>query len=285
MNPDMQAIFTFIYETAAVTGILYDRMRERALCIFSSLISSKYRCENPLRFPLIIIDDEMLLLPKKFRELKSRDLVLDFIQCIHSSMDLQPFLGGPGLFFSFVIFFTQTVRLLRRVISPSQGLYLYIGQHKYRINAHTNIHAPSKIRTYYPSVRAREDSWCLRPLGYWVYTALFSQYLLFFFFVRLLALRPLVAYCASLGCQWRWVWRSRWNVDWQGKPKLSEKNCPSATSVHHKIPHDQTQVWTRAAAVESRRLTAWAMARPSICSLVFIASNVHKLMLSPYQNV
>jgi hypothetical protein len=32
------------------------------------------------------------------------------------------------------------------------------------------------------------------------------------------------------------------------------------------IPHDQTRVWTRAAAVGSRRLTAWAIARP-ICQL------------------
>jgi hypothetical protein len=24
---------------------------------------------------------------------------------------------------------------------------------------------------------------------------------------------------------------SRWNVDWQGKPKFSEKTCPSATFV------------------------------------------------------
>jgi hypothetical protein len=28
---------------------------------------------------------------------------------------------------------------------------------------------------------------------------------------------------------------SRWNVDWQGKPKFSEKTCPGATFVHHKI--------------------------------------------------
>jgi hypothetical protein len=27
-----------------------------------------------------------------------------------------------------------------------------------------------------------------------------------------------------------------------GKPKFSEKTCPSATFVHHKIPHDQTRV-------------------------------------------
>jgi hypothetical protein len=33
------------------------------------------------------------------------------------------------------------------------------------------------------------------------------------------------------------------NVDWQGKPKFSEKTCPSATFVHHKIPHDQTRIF------------------------------------------
>jgi hypothetical protein len=35
----------------------------------------------------------------------------------------------------------------------------------------------------------------------------------------------LMAYCASPG--WLWWWRNRWN-DWQGKPKYSEKTCPSA---------------------------------------------------------
>jgi hypothetical protein len=54
---------------------------------------------------------------------------------------------GPDLFFSFVIFFTQTVGLLGRVISPSQGRYLYTGQHKHRINAHTDIHVLNGIRT------------------------------------------------------------------------------------------------------------------------------------------
>jgi hypothetical protein len=27
----------------------------------------------------------------------------------------------------------------------------------------------------------------------------------------------------------RWVWSSWWNENWQGKPKHSEKTCPSAT--------------------------------------------------------
>jgi hypothetical protein len=46
-----------------------------------------------------------------------------------------PFLG-PGLIFSFVIFFTQTVGLLERGISPQQVRYLHTGQHKHRINTH-----------------------------------------------------------------------------------------------------------------------------------------------------
>jgi hypothetical protein len=27
----------------------------------------------------------------------------------------------------------------------------------------------------------------------------------------------------------KWMWSSRWNENWQGKPKYSEKTCPSAT--------------------------------------------------------
>jgi hypothetical protein len=38
----------------------------------------------------------------------------------------------------------------------------------------------------------------------------------------------LLPYCACPG--WLWGWRIiRWNEHWQGKPKYSEKNCPSAT--------------------------------------------------------
>jgi hypothetical protein len=59
---------------------------------------------------------------------------------IHSSMDLQPFVG-PWPHFQFRnFFFIQTVRLLIRVISLSQGRYLHTGQHKHTINVHTNIH-------------------------------------------------------------------------------------------------------------------------------------------------
>jgi uncharacterized membrane protein (DUF485 family) len=64
---------------------------------------------------------------------------------------------GPDIFFSFIIFFTQTVGLLGRVISPSQGLYLHTGQHNHR-KMHTDIHALSGIRTHDPTIRASEDS-------------------------------------------------------------------------------------------------------------------------------
>jgi hypothetical protein len=29
--------------------------------------------------------------------------------------------------------------------------------------------------------------------------------------------------------RWGWLWSNWWNEDWQGKPKYSEKICPSAT--------------------------------------------------------
>jgi hypothetical protein len=40
------------------------------------------------------------------------------------------------------------------------------------------------------------------------------------------------------------MWRSRLNENWQGKPKFSEKTCPSAT-LSTKIPHDLTLARTR----------------------------------------
>jgi hypothetical protein len=54
-----------------------------------------------------------------------------------------------------------------------------------------------------------------------------------FFFVgwdlRHQVLRPLLAYCTAPDDRWGWLWSNWWNVDWQGKPKYSEKTCSSAT--------------------------------------------------------
>jgi hypothetical protein len=51
-------------------------------------------------------------------------------------------------------------------------------------------------------------------------------FIIIIWFVRLLALRPLLAYCASLGWYWRWLWRNRWNVDWQGNRSSRRKPAP-----------------------------------------------------------
>jgi hypothetical protein len=46
--------------------------------------------------------------------------------------------SGPWPLIQFRNHFSQTVGLLGRVISPSQGRYLNTGQHKHRINAYTH---------------------------------------------------------------------------------------------------------------------------------------------------
>jgi hypothetical protein len=51
-------------------------------------------------------------------------------------------------------------------------------------------------------------------------------------------------------------WRNWWNEDWQGKPKYSEKTCPSATLSTTKSHMTRPGVEPRTAAVGSQRLTA-----------------------------
>jgi hypothetical protein len=63
---------------------------------------------------------------------------------------------------------------------------------------------------------------------------------------------------------------------------FSEKTCPSATFVHHKIPHDQTRDWTRAAAVGSGQLTAWAMAWPYA---LLVSDKIFLARMSTYYEV
>jgi hypothetical protein len=83
---------------------------------------------------------------------------------IYLSMALQSFCWTFASI-SVSLSYTQSVGLLGRGISPSQGHYLYT-EHTHRINAHTDIHALCGIRTHDPSVQASEDSSCLRPRGH-----------------------------------------------------------------------------------------------------------------------
>jgi hypothetical protein len=75
-------------------------------------------------------------------------------------------LWSVGLIYQFLDH-SQTVGLLGRVISSSQGLYLNTGNPNTEKRTHTsNIHALIGTRTHDPGLRASEDSTCLRPLGY-----------------------------------------------------------------------------------------------------------------------
>jgi hypothetical protein len=57
--------------------------------------------------------------------------------------------------------------------------------------------------------------------------------------------------------RWWWMCSSRWNENWQGKPKYSEKTCPSTTlSITNPTWPDLNSNLGR------RRLTARAMAQP-----------------------
>jgi hypothetical protein len=60
-----------------------------------------------------------------------------------------------------------------------------------------------------------------------------------------------------------WVWTATVEWYWQGKPEhLGNKPAP-VPFCPPQIPHGLTRARTRASAVRDRRLTAWAMARPS----------------------
>jgi hypothetical protein len=66
----------------------------------------------------------------------------------------------PGHFFSFLILYTVG-RTPWTGDQPSQGRYLHKEQ------TETDIHASSEIRAHDPSLRASEDSSCLRPRGHY----------------------------------------------------------------------------------------------------------------------
>jgi hypothetical protein len=91
--------------------------------------------------------------------------VIVYHSFIHSSMDLQPFVG-PWPLLQFRNLYYTDGRTPWTSDIPSQGRYLHTRQQKHRINAYTDIHALSGIRTHYPSLRAIEDSSCLKPCGH-----------------------------------------------------------------------------------------------------------------------
>jgi hypothetical protein len=61
----------------------------------------------------------------------------------------------------------------------------------------------------------------------------------------------------------RWIWSNGGMIYLQGKQKYSEKTCP-VPLCPPQIPHGSTRARTWASAVRGQRLTAWAMARPTV---------------------
>jgi hypothetical protein len=95
-------------------------------------------------------------LPQKCRD----DIQLPatpFGESIHSSMALQPYVGPWHLLQFRNLFYT-----VGRTPWTSDQPVARPGQHKHRINAHTNIHALSGIRIHDPSVVEGEDNSCLK---------------------------------------------------------------------------------------------------------------------------
>jgi hypothetical protein len=80
--------------------------------------------------------------------------------------------------------------------------------------------------------------------------------------------------------RWWWVWSSRWNENWQGKPKYSEETSPSATL----STTDPT--WPDLGSNPGRRggkpaTIAWPMARSTHCNLVRVITYLYRHTLQP----
>jgi hypothetical protein len=113
-------------------------------------------------------------------------------------------------------------------------------------------------------MRSRAAAVGNRRLNAWAwYGTLIIIIIIIIWFVRLLALRPLLAYCASVIV--KMIVEKQMECRLAGETIRSSPRKPapepllSITKSHMTRP----AVWTRAAAVGSRRLTAWAMARPT----------------------
>jgi hypothetical protein len=74
-------------------------------------------------------------------------------------MALQPFVGPWPLLQFRDLFYTDS-RTPLTSYQPVARPLPNTGQHKHRINAHTDIHALGGIRTHDPSVRESEDNSC-----------------------------------------------------------------------------------------------------------------------------
>jgi hypothetical protein len=90
-----------------------------------------------------------------------------------------------------------------------------------------------------------------------------------------------MAYCTCPG--WLWWWRNWWNEDWQGKPKYSEKTCPSATlsTTNPTWPDPGSNTGRRGGKPATNHLSYGAALSISYYYLRPSSSNAHSLLTTP----
>jgi hypothetical protein len=87
--------------------------------------------------------------------------------------------------------------------------------------------------------------------------------------VRLSTLGTAVTYWPTVPApddRWWWLWNNWWMKIGRGNRSTRRKSAPVSLCLQQ-IPHDLNRARTRAAAVGSQRLTAWAMAQPRLNNL------------------
>jgi hypothetical protein len=83
-----------------------------------------------------------------YHEIRRRIIIFTSKRAITTVFFFLPAHSGPKPLIQFRNHFSQTVGLLGRVISLSQGRYLNTGPHKHRINAHAHARTHTHTHTH-----------------------------------------------------------------------------------------------------------------------------------------
>jgi hypothetical protein len=133
--------------------------------------------------------------------------------------------SGPWPLIQFRNNFAQAARLLGRVVTPTSQT-----PHDPAFERTKPVHALDRAAIVTGKARSR-------PVYFRSRSTSDVRVSVIHFFIRIVGggvqtgstrqVDYLLAYRTCPG--WVWGWRIWWNDDWQGKPKYSEKTCPSAT--------------------------------------------------------
>jgi hypothetical protein len=87
--------------------------------------------------------------------------------------------------------------------------------------------------------------------------------------------------------RWGWLWSNWWYEDWQGKPKYSEKTCPSATlsTTNPTRPDPGSNPGRRSGKPATNRLSYGAALKFTLLITVMVLDNVNGIHASPISSV